>query len=53
MSNDTKTPAHQVAEIAKLVQDAQEKLDQVTRALRSLEQRLLEDEPDGGRGGPS
>jgi hypothetical protein len=40
VSEDAKTPADQVGEIAKLVQDAQEKLDQVTRALRSLEQRL-------------
>ncbi|HYB25536.1 MAG TPA: hypothetical protein VEF89_02865 [Solirubrobacteraceae bacterium] len=52
MSNDTKTPADQVGEIAKLVEDAQNKLDQVTRALRSLEQRLSEDEPGRGRAGP-
>jgi len=52
VSNDTKTPADQVGEIAKLVEDAQNKLDQVTRALRSLEQRLSEDEPGRGRAGP-
>jgi hypothetical protein len=40
MSDETKTPADQVEEIAKLVQDAQEKLDQVSRALRSLQERL-------------
>jgi hypothetical protein len=32
-----------VGEIRKLVQDAQDKLDQVTRALRSLQDRLEED----------
>jgi hypothetical protein len=40
MSEDTKTAADQVGEIAKLVQDAQTKLDQVMRALKSLEERL-------------
>jgi hypothetical protein len=40
MNDETKTPADQVEEIAKLVQDAQEKLDQVSRALRSLQERL-------------
>jgi hypothetical protein len=53
VTDGAKTPADQVGEIAKLVRDAQEKLDQVTRALRSLEQRLGEDEPDRGRGEPS
>jgi hypothetical protein len=43
MSDETKTTADQVGEIAKLVQDAQEKLDQVTRALRTLERRLSGD----------
>jgi hypothetical protein len=47
MSADPKTPADQVGEIAKLVQDAQEKLDQIARALRTLEQRLnREDRPE-------
>jgi hypothetical protein len=45
MADESKTTADQVGEIAKLVQDAQEKLDQVTRALRTLERRLSEDEP--------
>ena len=44
MTEDAKTPADQVGEIAKLVQDAQEKLDQVTRALRSLERRLAQED---------
>jgi hypothetical protein len=46
VADETKTPADQVGEIAKLVQDAQDKLDQVTRALRSLEQRLINDARD-------
>jgi hypothetical protein len=45
MAEETKTAADQVGEIAKLVEDAQEKLDQVTRALRTLELRLSEDQP--------
>ena len=44
MGDEGKTTADQVAEIRKLVQDAQDKLDQVTRALRSLEQRLEHDD---------
>jgi hypothetical protein len=40
MSDEAKTPADQMAEIAKLAQDAQEKLDQVARALRTLQARL-------------
>lgn len=48
MSNDTKTPAHQVAEIAKLVQDAQDKLDQVVRALRMLEDRIKPEDRERG-----
>jgi hypothetical protein len=43
MTDDAKTSADQVGEIRKLVQDAQEKLDQVTRALRTLEDRLERD----------
>jgi hypothetical protein len=42
-----KTTAEQVTEITKLVADAQGKLDQVARALRTLEDRLR-DEPDSG-----
>jgi prefoldin subunit 5 len=47
VTEDAKTPADQVEEIAKLVQDAQDKLDQVARALRTLQQRLTrEDRPE-------
>ena len=44
MTDGRKTEADQVAEIRKLVQDAQEKLDQVTRALRSLDARLEQED---------
>ena len=37
MANEAKTQADQIGEITKLVQDAQERLDQVVRALRTLE----------------
>jgi len=50
MADEAKTSADQVGEIAKLVQDAQEKLDQVTRALRTLQDRLTEDPADRPRG---
>jgi hypothetical protein len=46
MTDDTKTPADQVGEIAKLVQDTQERLDQVSRALRTLQDRLRQAPPD-------
>ena len=47
VTDEAKTAADQVGEIAKLVQDAQDKLDQVTRALRTLEARLgREDLPE-------
>jgi len=47
---NSKSAADQVGEIAKLVQDAQEKLDQVSRALRTLEGRLTGvDLPPPGR----
>jgi uncharacterized coiled-coil protein SlyX len=51
MTDQVKTQADQVEEIAKLVQDAQDKLDQVSRALRMLENRVRtadrdRDEPD-------
>ena len=46
MADETKTTADQVGEISKLVEDAQDKLDQVTRALRSLEERLIKRVPD-------
>jgi hypothetical protein len=44
VGDEAKTSADQVGEIRKLVQDAQDKLDQVTRALRSLEDRLEREE---------
>jgi methyl-accepting chemotaxis protein len=40
MSDEGKTAANQVGEIRKLVQDAQDMLDQVTRALRTLQDRF-------------
>jgi phage shock protein A len=40
VSDEIKTSADQIGEIKKLVQDAQEKLDQVSRALRTLESRI-------------
>ena len=40
MAEESKSDADQVGEISKLVRDAQDKLDQVVRALRSLEQRI-------------
>jgi hypothetical protein len=47
VTDEAKTPADQAQEIAKLVQDAQDKLDQVSRALRTLQARLSrEDLPE-------
>jgi hypothetical protein len=46
MAEESKSPADQVGEISKLVRDAQDKLDQVVRALRSLEQRIDREEPE-------
>jgi hypothetical protein len=46
MSDEAKTMADQLGEIEKLVQDAQDKLDQVTRALRSIEERLTKQVPE-------
>jgi len=40
VSDEGKTAADQLGEIRKLVQDAQDKLDQVTRALRTLQARF-------------
>jgi uncharacterized coiled-coil protein SlyX len=40
MSGPEKTPQDQITELRKLVVDAEEKLDQVLRGLRSLEERL-------------
>jgi hypothetical protein len=50
MTDPSKTVADQVAEIRKLVQDAQDKLDQVARALRTLEARVRE--ASAGEPGP-
>jgi len=47
VTDEAKTSADQIGEINKLVQDAQDKLDQVVRALRSLEDRLMQ---QAGRG---
>lgn len=46
MSDEVKTAADQVEEIAKLVQDAQDKLDQVSRALLTLRHRLADDDAE-------
>jgi uncharacterized coiled-coil protein SlyX len=40
MPDQLKTQADQIGEIQKLVEDAQDKLDQVSRALRTLEKRM-------------
>lgn len=40
MTDETKTSADQIGEIKKLVEDAQDKLDQVVRALRTLQSRV-------------
>jgi peptidoglycan hydrolase CwlO-like protein len=45
MTEQSKSLADQIGEISKLVTDAQDKLDQVVRALRSLEQRIDREEP--------
>ncbi|MFZ0974521.1 MAG: hypothetical protein WAN22_19995 [Solirubrobacteraceae bacterium] len=40
MTDEAKTQADQLGEITKLVEDAQDKLDQVVRALRTLQDRF-------------
>lgn len=40
MADETKTTADQIGEISKLVEDAQDKLDQVMRALRMLQDKF-------------
>ncbi len=40
MTDEAKTQADQVGEITKLVEDAQDKLDQVVRALHTLQERF-------------
>lgn len=47
MADPNKSMTDQVVEIGRLVADAQERLDQVVRALRSLELRLSPDHADG------
>jgi hypothetical protein len=46
MTQHTKSLANQVSEITKLVNDAQDRLDQVLRALSTLEDRVAQDEVD-------
>jgi hypothetical protein len=48
MPDQLKTQADQIGEIQKLVEDAQDKLDQVSRALRTLEKRVrpADSDPD-------
>ena len=49
MSEQSKSLANQVSEITKLVSDAQETLDQVLRALHTLQARVATDpEPLSG-----
>jgi hypothetical protein len=48
MADESKSPADQIGEITKLVQDAQDKLDQVMRALRTLQRRVDQEEPERG-----
>lgn len=48
MTDQLKTQANQIDEITKLVEDAQERLDQVVRALRTLETRIKAADRDGG-----
>ena len=50
MSDEAKSHADQVGEITKLVEDAQDKLDQVVRALRTLENRSSEPDFERQRG---
>jgi hypothetical protein len=40
VADEAKTQADQIGEITKLVEDAQDKLDQVVRALRMLQDRI-------------
>ena len=49
MAESSKTTADQVREITKLVADAQDKLDQVVRALRTLEDRPSQEDRSGSR----
>jgi uncharacterized coiled-coil protein SlyX len=46
MAELSKTAADQISEISKLVADAQDKLDQVVRALRTVEDRLKQADPN-------
>jgi uncharacterized coiled-coil protein SlyX len=47
MAELSKTTAEQVREITKLVADTQDKLDQVVLALRTLEDRLGQEDTSG------
>jgi hypothetical protein len=50
MSSTSKSPLDQVRELKKLLEDADETLSQVRRAVISLETRLSEDEDRADRG---
>jgi hypothetical protein len=52
MDEHQKSLANQVSEITKLVDDAQERLDQVLRALHTLQVRVAEDDTRLASGGP-
>jgi hypothetical protein len=48
VTDEAKTQADQVGEITKLVQDAQDKLDQVVRALNTLRSNQLGKDREAG-----
>jgi hypothetical protein len=50
VADEAKSQADQVGEITKLVADAQDKLDQVVRALRTLQDRINPESFDRSRG---
>jgi hypothetical protein len=47
MTEQTKSMANQVSEITKLVSDVQDRLDQVLRALSTLQERVSKNGADG------
>ena len=48
MTDEAKTQADQVGEITKLVEDAQDKLDQVVRALNTLRSKQVGEDREPG-----
>jgi hypothetical protein len=48
MADEAKSQADQVGEITKLVEDAQDKLDQVVRALHTLRSNQLGQDREAG-----